>query len=285
MRDYLDFAQKNLGEERELEDLPCLSPDLWCLIIDGHSRYGACLELAELNPTIPHFLGCTAIETTGVADIITRQIAANIQARPSKDREAHALAAAYEMQRALDPHMTMTSFEREHGISAPHLSDCLNYSNLPEVIKDMVGQDQKGLPFTIAVQIAKTQELLSFYYNQLDGKTSDKNMTQELIRYALWYTSKKPSASSVITKIRETINGLKQEMVRRGWEWNIAEFKRMNSGPVELSLFQEQEDRAAMVEAELKRLIAEQKSTTSQRKARITHLAEAALAQQEELAA
>lgn len=149
----------------------------------------------------------------------------------------------------------------------------------------MVGQDQKGLPFTIAVQIAKTQELLSFYYNQLDGKTSDKNMTQELIRYALWYTSKKPSASSVITKIRETINGLKQEMVRRGWEWNIAEFKRMNSGPVELSLFQEQEDRAAMVEAELKRLIAEQKSTTSQRKARITHLAEAALAQQEELAA
>lgn len=163
--DYLDFTRK-LGETRSISDFGkqivngCVT-----LMVDGGSRAAALGELQKRDPDTPIMVGCIALSGIATAeDVITRQIAANIQRRPSADDEAHSLAASYEMAREIDPGVSRAAFASIHGLSARHLSDCLYYAELPNGIKDMVGKD--GLPFTLAVQIARQREILEFYYEK-----------------------------------------------------------------------------------------------------------------------
>ena len=255
--DYLDFTRK-LGETRSISDFGkqivngCVT-----LMVDGGSRAAALGELQKRDPDTPIMVGCIALSGIATAeDVITRQIAANIQRRPSADDEAHSLAASYEMAREIDPGVSRAAFASIHGLSARHLSDCLYYAELPNGIKDMVGKD--GLPFTLAVQIARQREILEFYYEKSIPRESntpsfdiekrrEDAVLVEMLRYANWYTKGKSNARKATREISQTIDGIKVEMVGRAAE--------------NLKALQE--------------LLREQRSVRSNRANRITELTEA----------
>ncbi len=281
MQSYLGFTRDAFGEERRLEELPTLkdptainqlsqlgllaeeASTYWALVIDGHSRVTACREVSRRSqPNIQHLLACTAVVATSAEDIISRQLAANIHSRPSSDQEAHALAAAYSMAKTIDPSLTKTAFANKHGVSAGHLTDALSYAELPDSTKDMVAHGASGLPFTLAVAIAKTRDLITFYHKNTlrDGEdcSIEEIVETELLRFAAWYLQPKATAKKVQDRIKQEIAGLKQKMHKAGIIWDQTEFQKMNSQPQELTLFAEEEiPRHLAAQRELEELLSD----------------------------
>ena len=90
-----------------------------------------------------------------------------------------------------------------------------------------------------------------------------------------WYTKGKSNARKATREISQTIDGIKVEMVGRGWVWDTNEFRKTGAQSNTLPMFVLEYDRAAENLKALQELLREQRSVRSNRANRITELTEA----------
>jgi len=206
-------------------------------------------------------------------EIVIEQLALNIQARPSREEEAPAIAGAYEFARYVDDGITRAEFCRTYGVADAYLRDALYYVELPDTVQDAVGPE--GMSFGLAVEIAKRIDLLNYYYEVVGSDDIERDVRAELARFAMLYTNLK-SVDKAITRIRSDAKGLRQELLRRSPN-HLADrpdlFQGISTKTPDLVLFQEESARAIYVRTELSRLMREHTSAVSVRADRMAQLA------------
>jgi len=276
---YLGFTQEQFGETRGIRSFRKNRYEgAYPLLIDGHSRLGAVLEIGNTDQ-----VSCSVKFNLSDArtpdEIIPEQLAANIHSRPSRDQEAPAIAGAFAFARFLEPGVTSAEFCGKYGIQAAHLRDALLFVDLPDVIQDMVGSN--GLPFSFSVSMAGHIEILDAYYRIKGVEDVGELVRNELLRFAMKYTEKK-GVDAALVWLRSEIDGLKKRIMSEypGFIDERADlFKGVKSGPIELEMFTEVElTREQRIRKELDDLIREQKSISATRASRIVTLTEETLA-------
>ncbi len=192
---YIGFVNRVWGSSLSIDDYDARMMDgAYYLVVAGHSRTVAVLELASEKPDVQYVINCKVHPISSPEDIINLQLEENIHSKPSVERQAMAIIEAYQWGLEIGRWTSKQEFIRQQrgAVKAKQLDDALGFASLPEGMRQFVFG--RHIPYAAALELGRhvdtmiEYEKLHLHYDDLfgapyeDGKTRD-----DLLREMLWH--------------------------------------------------------------------------------------------------
>lgn len=141
LAEYINFVNHVWGSETVFEQFidQQQADGYFYLVIDGHPRHQAIIELEEEGRLEPSLVAASVHTVRSPEDIIRLQLDANIHSQPPRERRAIALVESYEWGLTTGRWKNHKEYvERNVGISSLALSEALAFSELPATVRNYV---------------------------------------------------------------------------------------------------------------------------------------------------
>ena len=221
--DYITFTNQTWGSHKSvdsLEPIPKTDDTQFIAAMAGHSRLIGVKAKAH-NLGIREDKYRTDMQFFSVAtitDFVDHQCKENIHAGTPTDRTARVIAEAFLWEKQQNPKLTHVEFARGHDISPDFIGDAINYTKLPPAIRQLC--DDGGLPFTIAIELARALDPIRTDVQQLtvdngrilgdsiqSKQTTEELVELELLRFVSGFNTSRKVAKS-IAQIRRHVSAL-----------------------------------------------------------------------------
>jgi hypothetical protein len=164
LAEYIAFVNEIWGSNTTIEEFEDKRrPDgTYYLVIAGHSRHQAIIELEEegRTPIIP--LEAKVHHVSSPEQIIEIQLAENIHSQPPRERRAIAIVETYEWGVRSGKWKTQKEFlKHNHNLGPSVLSDALAFSNIPPHIRNFVLHG--NVAYNTGIELGKTAAVLRQY--------------------------------------------------------------------------------------------------------------------------
>lgn len=164
---YIGFVNRVWGSNLLIDDYNARMLDgAYYLVVAGHSRTIAVVDIARDNPQSQYILNCKIHPISSPEDIINLQLEENIHSKPSLERQAMAIIEAYQWGLEVGRWRSKQEFIRlQRGSVKPkQLDDALGFASLPEGMRRFVFG--KHIPYAAALELGRQSDTMVRYEKQ-----------------------------------------------------------------------------------------------------------------------
>ncbi len=186
LEQYIDFVNRLWGSTLCIDDYDVRArDDYYYLVIAGHSRTLAVLDLAYENPHKQYKVNCKVHDISSPGEIIGLQLDENLYHKPPVERSAMAIIESYQWGLESGRWSGKTDFLAQHKgeVGAAEFEKAVGFHQLPADLRRLVFGKQ--IPYTAALELGQhidtwiRHEMIHLGYGDLGVLSEQQSLNLE----------------------------------------------------------------------------------------------------------
>jgi len=162
LQSYLDSVNETWSTDASIEEFRPEGPDLYRIVVFGHRRTKAAMEVAidkgfSLDDT---YIDAQVLYHPSTHEILSAQLAEGIMIPPPPEREAALIENTYRTGLAVGRYESMADFERKSPMGISKITNAVHFMQLPDSVRELVADTDNGykLNYTRALLLRRIAE-------------------------------------------------------------------------------------------------------------------------------